>query len=75
MTLAFRDLLSEQERGEEMVSWGGEGRLWGGGREGGRMGRSLNWLPPPSVENFEWRSGGNPASPQRWPGHVHPLTC
>lgn len=33
MTLASRDLLSGQERGEEVVSWGSEGGL--GGKEAG----------------------------------------
>lgn len=84
MAEAFKDLLSVQERGGEMVSWevgNSRGRGSGeGGKKGEevgkeRQGRGGSQSPPPSAGSFGWGSDGNPASPQRWPERVHPLAC
>lgn len=67
-----------------MVSWEvGDSQRKGGGRRGKRVEevgeerqqRGKSQSPPPSAGSFGWGSDGSPASPRRWPEHVHPLAC
>jgi len=63
-----------------VVSWevgDGPGREMGEGEIGEEVRDGEGWdsSPPPSAGTSGWISDENPASPRRWPEHVHSLAC